>query len=208
MSRCSAFVRAAILAIELGMPAVYPSLAMEEPGAEQVEEVPATVANAPGVAWGWQPFRYALHLAAAYGIAVFVTPYFAGWTGGTLLPLLGHAPVNRHFEFFFSHLLAFSFIPAFVAGFVNARFRHAVAEFVWVVPCAILAYRIAIYAHTSSVLYSSSGIPQGFYHYFDSEFSIPSYSDYKEMFQSFSGNPDVFRGLDQLHYTAPFYASL
>jgi hypothetical protein len=38
-------------------------------------------------------------------------------------------------------MLAFSFVPAFGVGLINAKFKHRVAQFVWLVPTAILAYK-------------------------------------------------------------------
>ena len=152
--------------------------------------------------------RYLLHLAAIYGLTQWFVLFFAGWTRGVLLPLLGHPPKTSEFQFLFSHLLAFSCIPAFIAGFGNARLRHAVAQFVWVAPGAILAYKIATYPHAVSVLYATTGAGDGFYHYFDWSFTISEFSTYAEMFQLYAGNADVFRGFDQLHFTAPLYAGL
>jgi hypothetical protein len=57
-------------------------------------------------------------------------------------------------------------------------------------------------------LYETTGISAGLHHYFDATFEIPEYHSYQEMFQLYAGNPDVFRGFDQLHFTAPFYAAI
>ena len=64
----------------------------------------------------WQVLWFLVHLTAVYAIAKFVTPWLAGWTHGTLLPLLQHPSSFGRFEFFFSHILALSFIPAFLSG--------------------------------------------------------------------------------------------
>jgi hypothetical protein len=60
-----------------------------------------------------------------------------------------HRTSSSRFEFFFSHILAFSFIPAFAADLGNARFKHKVAEFVWVVPTMILTYKFLTFPAAS-----------------------------------------------------------
>ena len=88
---------------------------------------------------GWQSVRFLLHLAAIYAIAAFGTLQLAAWTKNTLLPFLQHPTSSSSFQFLFSHLFAFSFIPAFLIGLANARFKHTVAQYAWFVPAVVLA---------------------------------------------------------------------
>ena len=81
-------------------------------------------------AGGWQVLWFLFHVAVVYAITTFCTTWLAGWTRGTLLPLLQRPTSSSSFEFLFSHLLVFSFVPAFAVGLINARFKHTVAEFV------------------------------------------------------------------------------
>jgi hypothetical protein len=74
---------------------------------------------------GWQGLWFFVHLAAIYVIVQFVTPWLAGWTHRILLPIL-RSPSGR-VQFFFSHLLAFSFIPAFVSGLANGGINSLIA---------------------------------------------------------------------------------
>lgn len=106
---------------------------------------------------GWQVLWFLLHLTAVYAIVKFVTPWLAGWTRGTLLPLVLQRPASSiRFEFLYSHLLALSFVPAFLAGLVNARFKHKAAQFVWLVPAAVLGYKFATFPAPS---YSRVSLP-------------------------------------------------
>jgi hypothetical protein len=59
---------------------------------------------------------FALHLAAVYIIVIFATPWLAGWTRERLLPFLQYPTSSGPFEFLFSHILIFSFVPAFFSG--------------------------------------------------------------------------------------------
>jgi hypothetical protein len=112
------------------------------------------------------------HLAAVYIIVNSFTPWLAGWTRGKLLPLLQiPSTSSSQFEFLFTHLFAFSFIPAFLGGFTNVRFKHRAAEFVWVVPAVILAYKLATFSASTSVLASQSS--SAFHQYFEGGFLIP-----------------------------------
>lgn len=94
-------------------------------------------------------------------------------------------------EFLFSHIFAFSFIPAFAAGLVNAKFKNRIAEFVWLVPAVILGYKFFTF-HASSVFqHQFSG---AVYQYFGGGFSIPEFRDWHEFWSIVASNPDTLRG--------------
>jgi hypothetical protein len=100
---------------------------------------------------------------------------------------------------------AFSFVPAFLAGLINTRFKHKAAQFVWVVPAAVLAYKLIVFPVTTSVLARESGT--AFHYYFGGEFLIPEYHNWAE-FRDIAGSFDMMRGMAQLSFTAPFYAGV
>lgn len=153
---------------------------------------------------GWQILWFLLHLAAVYAMVKFFTPWLAGWTRGTLLPLLlQHPTSSSRFEFLYSHILAFSLIPAFFAGLINARFKHKAAQFVWLVPTVILAYKFATFP-APSVLQSQ--FPAAFHQYFGGSFVIGEFRDWREFWNIVGSNSDMMRGMAQMQYTAPFYA--
>jgi len=160
--------------------------------------------SAPHRTGGWQVLWFFVHLAVVYAIVKFAAPWLAGWTRGRLLPLLQYPPSSSRLEFFYSHLLAFSLIPAFVSGLANARFKHKAAEYVWLFPGLILAYKVMTFP-TSSVL--QGGFP-AFHEYFGGGFMIPEFRDYRDIWSIVSSNPDVRRGMTQMLYTAPFYAGV
>src|SRR5271165_5055548 len=87
---------------------------------------------------GWPILWFLFDVAAVYLLVEFLTPWLAGWTRGTLLPLLQRPTQSSRFQFLFSHILLFSFVPAFLLGLMNARFRRETAQFVWLVPAAVL----------------------------------------------------------------------
>lgn len=145
------------------------------------------------------------HTIVVYAIAKYVPIELSAWTRNTLLPLLQHPTSSGSFEFLFSNLLAFTFIPASLIGLINVRLRHKAAEFVWVVPALILIYKIVTFP-ASSVLQNQHG--GAFHHYFGGGFLIPEFRDWRDFWSIVATNPDMTRGMDQLKFAAPFYVGI
>jgi glucan phosphoethanolaminetransferase (alkaline phosphatase superfamily) len=148
---------------------------------------------------------FVLHMAAVYAMVNFCTVPLAAWTAGTLLPLLQHPTSSGSFQFLYSHILAFSFTPAFLAGLTNARFKHKVAQFVWFVPAVILAYKFVTFPAPSVWQSQFSG---AFHQYFAGAFSIREFRNWDDFWSIVRSNPDMMRGLAQQTFTAPFYAGV
>ncbi len=158
-----------------------------------------------------QIVRFGLHLLAVYAIVNITTMWLAGFVHGRFLPLLQqHPPTVSSFQFAFSHLLAFSFYPAAALAFLYAHwYRHKVACFVWLVPLAVLAYKFIDFHSNASVLSAgNSQFAAAFHHYISGNFMISEFHSYGELFQMAASNPDMSRGMDQYHYTAPLYAAI
>lgn len=158
-----------------------------------------------GNAGGWQVLWFLLHLAAVYAITTFFTTRLAGWTRGTLLPLLEKPTSLNGAEFLFSHLVVFSSVPAFAVGLVNARFKQKVAQFVWIVPAAILTYKFLTFP-APSIFHSQ--FSAAFHQYFEGGFLIPEFQNWHDFWSIVGSNPDMKRGIAQLNLTAPFYAGI
>lgn len=152
---------------------------------------------------GWQILWFFPHLAAVYAAVELCTPWLAGWTRGTLLPLLQYPISSGRFEFFFSPIFAFSFIPAFLCGLINARFKHKAPQFVWPVPAAILAHEFATLPARPVF---QSQFSAAFHQYFGG-FLVPEYHNWQD-FWSIAVSNDVTRAMAQLKFTAPFYAGI
>jgi hypothetical protein len=153
---------------------------------------------------GWLVLWFLLDLAAIYVLAEFVTPWLAGWTRGALLPALQHHTSSSRFQFLFSHTFEFSFIPAFLLGFSNARYRRKAAQFAWLVPAAILVYEFLTFPR--SVF--QSPFAGAFRQYFSRDFVIPEFGSWQGFASLISSNHDMARGMSQLRFTAPFYAGV
>jgi hypothetical protein len=154
-----------------------------------------------------------LHVAAIYVLARLFTPWLLDVTLEGVLPfLLGHPLGGNPFQFFFSHLLAFSILPGFVAGFVNAKlFGNRVIRFVWLVPVAILFF---LFVFTGPGMYSTmlwdSDFRQAFHYFFGAGFRIVGeYHNYRDLPTLMSQNMKEFlRGYAQLRVTVPAYVGV
>ena len=162
---------------------------------------------------GWHVVRFLLHLSAAYVIASSCPPRLAGWTRTSLLPLLEVPTSSSNLQFLFSHIFEFSFIPALIAGLANAKFNHKAAQYVWLVPTIVLAYKFVTFPIAPrSVLDSAPSVfptfSAAFHQYFAGDFLIGGYRDWRDFWGMVSSNPDMMRGMTQLRVTAPFYAGI
>lgn len=174
------------------------------------EELPLQAKPRRHASVGWQIIRFLLHLAAVYVIVKFSTPWLAGFTRNTLLPILQQPTSSSStIEFLFSHIFLFSFGPAFLVGLINARFKHRVAEFVWLVPTVVLAYKFFTYSTGASVLEGESWtVLSAFHQYFGGGFIVPDYRNWEEFWRIVASAPDMMRGMAQLTFTVPFYAGV
>jgi hypothetical protein len=68
-------------------------------------------------------------------------------------------------------------------------------------------YKLVTFPSAASVLSHNSSWP-AFHHYFSANFFIPrpSTTDWKDFWILMAENNDATRGVDQLNFTAPFYA--
>src|SRR5262245_41324172 len=153
---------------------------------------------------GREMLRFFLHVVAVYLIAHFSCPWLSGqmyqWR-----PVFGFRnPVSR-FEFLFSHIFVFTTILGMLAGMVNARFRHKIAEFVWIVPTVLMIYKLLTF-HTSVM--RGNRLVAAFHYYFGGGFSIPEFHNYRELFTLVARSYDGVRGMDQLSYTGFLYAGI
>jgi hypothetical protein len=153
----------------------------------------------------WRFAWFVVHLATAYLLVKFCTPWLSGWTYGKLLPFLQIPSTASVWEFLFSRVLAFSFAPAFLAGLINGRFKHQSALLVWIVPTTILVYKLITFSSPHSVLYSAPE-SSALHYYFGGEFIIPAFHNWRDFWDAAGSNPDMARGMAQLTFTAPVYA--
>lgn len=152
-----------------------------------------------------QTVRYCLHVTAVYLIVNTTTMWLAGRVHEVVLPFIQqHPPTVSSFQFAFSHLFLFSFFPAILVAFVYSQwYPHRVALFVWIIPVAILVYKIIAYPTTAFQDHWATA----FHEFLGGGFVIGEFHSYQELFQ-LAAYPDMQRGMQQLNFTAPAYASI
>ena len=156
------------------------------------------------VSKGRQALRFILHLLAVYLIVWFCAPWIAGRFYDWFLPLLHSGHDESRMQFMFSHLFAITVLPGLLAGFINSRYRHKVATFVWTVPALLMLYKLI--AFPTSVFEDHWSL--AFHYYFAGGFVIAEAYSYRELFGMMGPRSDLLRGVQQLHTTGLFYASL
>lgn len=161
--------------------------------------------STPTKSLAWKPLWFVVHLAVVYLIVNWLTAWLAGWFQGSLLPMLGWPKSESQFQFLFSHILAFSFVPAFLIALTNVRFKQTVVAYVWLVPTIILSFKLLTFS-TPSIFQSHAS--STFHQYFGGGFSIPEYRNLQEFWSIAASNADMERGLVQMRFTAPFYAGV
>lgn len=164
--------------------------------------------------FGWfaAAWQGILHVAAIYILARLFTPWSLDVTFSRVLPFLGHPLGGNPFQFFFSHLLAFSFMPGLIVGFVNAKlFGNRVIHFVWLVPVAVLLF---LFVFTGPGMYPTmlweSDFRQAFHYFFGAGFRIigefHNFRDFPTLMRQ--NMSDFFRGYVQLRVTVPAYVGV
>jgi len=146
--------------------------------------------------------QFLLHLAVVYLLANSVVVWLSAQFHNLILPLLGMPSSQSRLAFAFNHLLLFSVVCGMAAGIVAATYKHRAAQFVWIVPAIILAYKFLTFP---------AGLFQdrfalAFHHYLAGGFLIPEFHTYHEAFMGW--NSDYERGIDQMWFTVPVYVGL
>jgi hypothetical protein len=167
----------------------------------QKEEI-ETLARRSGFAWPIEspigPF--ALHTATAALFGVHLGPWLLSRWYVWIMPLLGmssHTPTaNDQFE----HFELASIVPALVAGYLLARYFGGLAQYAWILPTIILAYKLLTFADAqTSVIAPHPWIRWEYF--FVIQRTAPS-------FTPGFGGVDPIRTVDQMFVVAPFYAGL
>ena len=89
-------------------------------------------------------------------------------------------------------------------GAANIHFRRIPALFVWIVPAAVLAYKVVTFPTTLFQDHYSVAL----HYYFGGGFSFGEFQNYRELFTIVAASPDATRAIEQSRFTGPFYAGL
>jgi hypothetical protein len=156
------------------------------------------------VSLGQQVVRFVSHVGAIYLIVWFITPWVAGRWYDWILPLLQSPENGGRLQFMFSHVFALTFLPGLMTGFINAKYRHKAAFFVWTVPLLVLLYRLITFPTTAL----QEHWPTVFHYYFAGDFLVPDFQTYRDLFSRVAIGSDFARGMAQIRTTGAFYAGV
>jgi hypothetical protein len=164
----------------------------------QAEEVDA-LAHDSGLAWPADAAigPFALHTAAAAVCGIHLGPWLLSRWYAWITPLIGfssHRPTGNDW---LQHFELTSIVPASVVGYLLSRYLGRLAQYAWVLPTIILAYKLLTFTEPqASVLAPHSSVRWEYF--FDIQRTMPT----------FFGGDDPIRVLEQLDVVAPFYAGL
>lgn len=145
--------------------------------------------------WGY----FALHLLAVYALALAISPLLLGFFYRHIATQIEQGTSIPELQYYFAHLFLATFVPAIAAGYLNFRYRHAAALWIWLVPTAILVYKLLTLQPPSVFNGRWSGV---FAYFFSSDWSVPTSAQ-----EAFSSNLQGMRVyIAQTNYSAPFYA--
>jgi|HubBroStandDraft_3_1064219.scaffolds.fasta_scaffold98465_2 hypothetical protein len=197
LSRRSIVTQNDVMLYSLGMLGLAPKLGTKSLGAR-------------ATSLGLFLLQFGFHTFAVYMLVRWITPRLAELTYSKISPILLRRPLaESSIQFFFSHLLAFSFFPAFVAGFVSVKFLRRGATLAWAIPVAILAYGFFFASATvyPTTIWDSDFAP-AIHNYFGGGFNIPVIHDYKDLTLDSGLMGDFLRGSLQFRTTAPAYGGI
>jgi hypothetical protein len=155
---------------------------------------------------------FLLNSIVVYMCALHLSPVLVGRWFAWVTPIVGFPSGMPPTDWYLQHLELMTIVPALVAGYIDmGRFLPALvgkkigqwrsdsaASRAWIVPCAVLFYRMLAFHAPSSVLYGSS--MSAFRYFFEIQQVMPTFR-----------NPlasDPVRVLAQMSVTAPFYAGM
>ncbi len=153
---------------------------------------------------GRQGLLFVLHSIPAYLISWFWTPWLAGRVYDWVLPLVRANATESRMQFMFLHLFALTFLPGVLAGLINAKYRHRVAAYVWILPAIVLIYKLLTFS--TSVFEDHWSL--AFHYYFAGNFYVPEFHSYRDLFGMMTPGSDMLRGMAQLSVTGAFYAAV
>jgi hypothetical protein len=168
----------------------------------QQEEVDA-LAHHFGLAWPANTAigPFALHTAVAVVCGIHLGPWLLSRWYVWIMPLLGmpsHMPTGSDWLQYFELT---SIVPALVAGYVLSRYFGRLAQYAWIVPTIVLAYKLLTFTEPQvSVLAPHPSMRWEYF--FVIQRTVPTFA------LDFGGVDPIRRAVEQINVVAPFYAGL
>ena len=169
-------------------------------GAQQ-EEVDA-LAHHSGLVWPANAAigPFALHTAAAAVCGIHLGPWLLSRWYVWITPLLGmssHRPTGNDW---LQHFELTSIVPALVAGYFLSRYLGKLAQYAWILPTIIFAYKLLTFTEPQVSVFAPHPSMRWEY-FFVIQRTMPT-------FAPGFGGVDPIRVGEQINVVAPFYAGL
>jgi hypothetical protein len=143
---------------------------------------------------------FALHTAAAEMCAANLGPWLVYHWFGWMLPLFGISTTILGTDYYLQHLEIMSIVPALIVGYVVARHLPRLAATAWMMPTAILSYKLWTFVDPRGSVLVASNYSVRFSYYFDIVSVMPNFRD---LYRS-----DPLRVVQQMLFVAPFYSGI
>jgi hypothetical protein len=135
-----------------------------------------------------------------YALAIVISPLLTGIIYRHFGSVL-HVQATPESQFYFSNILAAAVLPALLAGYLNSKYRHTAALWVWTVPALILLFKLLTFP--SSTVFDSRW-SEALAYYFSPNWSVPRSA--QDAFSRDHFGMRVF--IAQADFSAPFYAGI
>jgi len=151
--------------------------------------------------WPWASAvgSFALHTTAAAVCGTQFGPWLLSRWFVWIRPMIGLSSIAPNADYYLQHLELVSIVPAFVAGYVICRRFQKLAWCAWILPTAILAYKLLTFTNPQASVFTSSKW-SAFSYYFVIERLMPTFYDLR--------GSDPVRVLAQMTVVVPFYSGV
>jgi hypothetical protein len=145
---------------------------------------------------------FGLHTAGVYVLALRVEPWLVGRWYAWVMPVLqirSRTPVG---DWWMQHFEIVTLIPALIVGYITTRQSFPYAKWAWLLPTAVLVYKMARLDIPHSIIPEASAHLSALAYFFEIERWSPSVAHPFEM------RGDPIRLVAQMLFTGPFYAGM
>jgi hypothetical protein len=143
---------------------------------------------------------FSLHTAAAEICAVNLGPWLVYHWFGWMLPIFGISTIILGTDYYLQHLEIMSIVPALIVGYIVARYLPRLAVTAWMVPTAILSYKLWTFVDPHTSVLAASNYSVRLSYYFDIVPVMPTFRDFR--------SSDPVRVVQQMLVVAPFYSGI
>ncbi|HEY7354584.1 MAG TPA: hypothetical protein VH596_17580 [Terriglobales bacterium] len=149
---------------------------------------------------------FAVHTTAVGLCATYLNFWLVGWFVHWVLPLIGEPAPAHVTDFYVQHFELANVVPAFLLGCVLVRKFPEFTAWAWLVPCAVVLYKLGTFVDANASVLEAGSVWRGFSYYFVIQRIAPTVTFTRTSFDV--SGPDPRRFLEQVTVVAPLYCSI